>query len=356
MGELSAIEPEESQYRAAGSVYRKCANYVDLGVCNWMIPASEEKDFCRACRLNNVIPDLSNPKNAALWAEVEKAKRRLIYSLDRLRLPLVSKEEDPVHGLAFDIKADEGSTRVLTGHADGLITLNLGEADAVKREHIREQLKERYRTLLGHFRHEVGHYYWEVLIRDNPALGPFRELFGDESEDYAKALERHYSQSHSPSNDHTFITPYAASHPWEDWAETFAHYLHMRDTLETAQHFGFAALPPGRMSMIGEADALLTEWTELTIALNALNRSMGLPDAYPFAISPKVWEKITFVAQTIRAGATAATNTAAANVAASAAASTAAAGATAASESKPAAAAGGKPVAPAETAAVAAKP
>lgn len=337
MGELTAIEPEGAQYRAAASVYRKCANYVELGVCNWMIPASDEKVLCRACRLNNVIPDLSEPKNAALWAEVEKAKRRLVFSLDRLRLPLVSKEEDPLHGLAFDIKADQGSTRVLTGHADGLITLNLGEADAVKREHVREQLKERYRTLLGHFRHEVGHYYWEVLIRDTPELGPYRELFGDESQDYAEALERHYSQGHPPNYEQTFITPYAASHPWEDWAETFAHYLHMRDTLETAHHFGFAALPEGRVSMQSDGDALLTEWTELTIALNALNRSMGLPDAYPFAISPKVWEKITFVARTIRAGA---------NVA------------TAATEARarPSASAGAKLVAPAETAAVAAKP
>jgi hypothetical protein len=353
MGELTAIEPEGAQYRAAASVYRKCANYVDLGVCNWMIPASDEKTFCRACRLNNVIPDLSDPKNAALWAEVEKAKRRLVFSLDRLRLPLVSKEEDPEHGLAFDIKADQGSTRVLTGHADGLITLNLGEADAVKRERIREQLKERYRTLLGHFRHEVGHYYWEVLIRDTPALGPYRELFGDEREDYAKALERHYSKGQPPGYDQNFITPYAASHPWEDWAETFAHYLHMRDTLETAQHFGFASLPAGRMSMVSDSDALLTEWTELTIALNALNRSMGLPDAYPFAISPKVWEKITFVAQTIRAGATAATNTAAANAAASAMAESAT---PAKARVKPSASVGGNPVAPAETAAVAAKP
>jgi hypothetical protein len=350
MGELTAIEPEGTQYRAAAAVYRKCANYVDLGVCNWMIPASDEKAFCRACRLNNVIPDLSDPKNAALWAEVEKAKRRLIFSLDRLRLPLVSKEEDPVHGLAFDIKADEGSKRVLTGHADGLITLNLGEADAVQREHMREQLKERYRTLLGHFRHEVGHYYWEVLIRDTPALDAYRQLFGDEREDYAKALERHYSQGHPPGYDQTFITPYAASHSWEDWAETFAHYLHMRDTLETAQHFGFATLPGGRMSMLSDSDALLTEWTELTIALNALNRSMGLPDAYPFAISPKVWEKITFVARTIRASAASA-SAGAASAASDAMPSSAAAN-VAVVKDKPAAQAGGEVVAPAERTAI----
>ena len=292
-----------ASFTAAGGEYRKCSNNVDRGVCNWMIPVEDENQLCRACRLNNVIPDLSDPANERLWAEVERAKRRLVYSLDRLALPLVSKQEDPERGLAFDIKADEGSNRVLTGHADGLITLNLGEADAVWRERMREQLKERYRTLLGHFRHEVGHYYWEVLIRDTPALSAYRELFGDERSDYAQALERHYSQGTAPNYSDTFITPYAASHPWEDWAETFAHYLHMRDTLETANHFGFAALPAsGRPSLAGEIDALFGEWTELTIALNALNRSMGLPDAYPFAISPRVREKIAFVAEAIRAG------------------------------------------------------
>jgi hypothetical protein len=235
-----------------------------------------------------------------LWAEVEKAKRRLVYSLDRLNLPIVSKHDDPERGLSFDIKADEGSTRVLTGHADGLITLNLGEADAVWRERMRQQLKERYRTLLGHFRHEVGHYYWEVLIRDTPALDAYRALFGDERQDYAKALERHYSRGALENYSDSFITPYAASHPWEDWAETFAHYLHMRDTLETAQHFGFCSVRLERVSIVSDFDSVLAEWTELTIALNALNRSMGHPDAYPFAISPTVRDKLTFVAEILR--------------------------------------------------------
>ncbi len=170
-GEMSALEPaDDDKYRTLSGVFRKCRNYVALGVCNWMIPEGDSDELCRACRLNNVIPDLSDPKNRELWAEVEKAKRRLVYSLDRLGLPLTPKSEDAATGLAFDIKADEGTTRVLTGHAEGLITLNLGEADPVLREQMRTQMNERYRTLLGHFRHEVGHYYWEVLVRDTPAL------------------------------------------------------------------------------------------------------------------------------------------------------------------------------------------
>jgi hypothetical protein len=295
-GEMSALEPiDDGKYRALSGVFRKCQNYVALGVCNWMIPEGDSDELCRACRLNNVIPDLSDPKNRELWAEVEKAKRRLVYSLDRLGLPLTPKSEDPANGLAFDIKADEGTTRVLTGHAEGLITLNLGEADPVLREQMRTQMNERYRTLLGHFRHEVGHYYWEVLVRDTPALASFRDTFGDERADYAEALERHYKKGPDPGFTESFISAYAASHPWEDWAETFAHFLHLTDTLDTARHFGFANETPSRAEVPGGFDRLFDEWTELTIALNALNRSMGLPDAYPFAISPRVKQKLALV-------------------------------------------------------------
>jgi hypothetical protein len=269
-----------------------------------MVPEHDEDTLCRACRLNHVIPDLSEPANRELWAKVEGAKRRLIYSLDRIGLPLLSKRDDPVRGLAFDIKADEGATRVLTGHAEGLITLNLGEADAVWRERMREQLGERYRTLLGHFRHEVGHYYWEVLVRDTPVLGHFRDTFGDEQQDYAAALEQHYAKEPDPNYADAFITPYAASHPWEDWAETFAHYLHLQDTLETAAHFGFVPELPARASRSGSFERVLEEWSELSIALNALNRSMGLPDAYPFAISPRVRTKLELVDRIVLGGRT----------------------------------------------------
>jgi hypothetical protein len=296
-GVIAAIEPKKEGYATPHGDYRKCQNYVDQGVCNWMIPASVAGDFCPACQLNHVIPDLSVPQNRALWAEVEKAKRRLVYTLRRLHLALRSKAEDPQGGVAFDIKADQGSTRVLTGHDDGLITLNLGEADAAEREKTRISMKERYRTLIGHFRHEIGHYYWDRLVRGTESLVRFREIFGDETTDYAGALKRHYASPPPESYADDYITPYAAAHPWEDFAETFAHYLHMEDTLETAHHFGFTGRLPARESVVDitNFELLLAEWTELTVALNALNRSMGLPDAYPFAISPKVQEKLQFV-------------------------------------------------------------
>jgi hypothetical protein len=212
----------------------------------------------------------------------------------------VPKSEDPERGLAFDIKASVGDERVLTGHSDGLITLNLSEADAAEREKMRLSLKERYRTLLGHFRHEVGHYFWDRLVADRDGYEAFRELFGDERVDYTDALKRHYSTVPDPNYAAQFITPYAASHPWEDFAETFAHYLHLVDTLETAGAYGFANAPDAGGSK-QDFEALMAEWYTLTVALNALNRSMGLPDAYPFAISPTVKQKLGFVHELIYA-------------------------------------------------------
>jgi len=276
--------------------YRKCKNYVDEGVCNWLVPAEADRELCQACELNHVIPDLSVPDNRTLWLEVERAKRRLVYSLNQLGLPLCSKTQDPTTGLSFDIKASVGDERVLTGHADGLITLNLSEADAAERERMRLAMKERYRTLLGHFRHEVGHYYWDRLVRDAGRVEAFRQLFGDESVDYTESLRRHYDAGPNPGDAERYITPYASAHPWEDFAETFAHYLHVTDTLETAEQFGFAAAKTGR-----DFDQLMREWYGLSVALNALNRSMGLPDAYPFAISDAVSAKLRFVHELIHA-------------------------------------------------------
>jgi hypothetical protein len=292
---LDAMSPDEFQTQHGR--YRKCANYAEHGVCNWMVQSDSSNNLCQACQLNHVIPDLSQPANRALWGEVEKGKRRLVYTLNRLKLPLRSKGDDPERGLAFDIKSDSGSTRVLTGHEDGLITLNLAEADAAEREKMRVAMKERYRTMLGHFRHEVGHYYWDRLVRDASQLSRFRELFGDERVNYADSLKRHYATSSRPAYAESYISEYAAAHPWEDFAETFAHYLHLEDTLETAHDFGLTKQLYTTVSVADVIDfqLLMKEWSELTIALNALNRSMGLPDAYPFAISPGVQHKVEFV-------------------------------------------------------------
>ncbi len=297
--DMIAFASSEPHVETPHGRYRKCANYVQEGVCNWMVPSDSAEELCQACRLNNVIPDLAEPENRQRWQEVELAKRRLVYGLDRLGLPVIAKADDPVKGLSFDIKASTPGERVLTGHADGLITLNLDEADAAERERLRVALKERYRTLLGHFRHEVGHYFWDRLVADQNRHDEFRALFGDERADYGEALKRHYSAPPAPDYALTFISHYAASHPWEDFAETFAHYLHMVDTLETAEQYGFASTPPS-----GDGNAferLMAEWYRLTVALNSLNQSMGLPDAYPFAISTVVKDKLRFVDGLIQA-------------------------------------------------------
>jgi hypothetical protein len=301
LGSVSAIRLEASgEYLAAAQPearYRKCQNYALEGVCNWMVRTDEENPLCQACRLNHVIPNLSEPENKEKWAQVETAKRRLIYSLNRLGLPLVPRSVDAERGLAFDIKSDTPGSRVLTGHADGLVTLNLAEADPLLREKMRVSMNERYRTLLGHFRHEIGHYYWDVLLSTSERLPAFRELFGDERNDYEQALRQYYQLPPAQvSWTGDYVSQYAQAHPWEDWAETWAHYLHMMDTLETARSFGFSSsVDLDAPNPSHSFEPLITAWFELTIALNGMNRSMGLPDAYPFKIGDRAKTKLQFV-------------------------------------------------------------
>jgi len=258
-----------------------------------------------------MIPDLSVPENLPLWFRVEGAKRRLIYTLDSLGLPVFGKQVNAERGLAFEFLRDdtgkydefgnewENRRHVLTGHRTGTITINIAEADPHERERMRERMNEAYRTLLGHFRHEIAHYYWELLVRDSGWLEPVRSNFGDERTDYQAALDRYYAQGPKPNWSTTHISAYASAHPWEDWAETWAHYLHMVDTLETAHDFSImvsgrsiAARNPNR---VGDLTPILEDWSALTAALNALNRSMGLPDAYPFAVSPTVADKLALI-------------------------------------------------------------
>lgn len=290
--------------------YTYCYNHAE-GACNWLVPTSSNTAFCTACALNRTIPNLENPEHKVRWRKLEVAKHRLVYSLLRMGLPVVSKATDPAHGLSFDFLADTepaSGQRVLTGHDDGLITINIAEADDIEREMARKAMAELYRTLLGHFRHEVGHYYWDRLIDNTPHLAEFRQLFGDEQDDYSEALKRHYAQGAPPDWPQHFISSYASSHPWEDWAETWAHYLHIVDTLQTAHAFGLSLSPVGveatsyLRATISEEPyeqddfrAIMDQWLPLTFAMNSLNRSMGQPDSYPFIISPPVMEKMAFI-------------------------------------------------------------
>jgi hypothetical protein len=311
---LAPLRPRGELWLADGlpGPFRLCTN-AQHGVCNWLVPA-DGPAFCLACRHNRTIPDLSQPEALALWRKLEIAKHRLIYTLLKLRLPLTTRDEDP-QGLIFDFLAGGadsfGATHVVTGHAGGLITINLAEADDAQREWQRNKMCEPYRTLLGHFRHEIAHYLWEHLVANGPRLAEFRGIFGDERQDYAMALSRYYAEGPPADWPERFVTGYASSHPWEDFAETWAHYLHMVDTLETAGAFGLGVKPKLRDEALGtvidfdphhaELDKLISAWLPLTFAVNSINRSMGMPDIYPFHLAPAVIFKLAFVHRTIQA-------------------------------------------------------
>jgi hypothetical protein len=303
---MTALEPADSGWRAladAERLYRFCAN-ADFASCNWLVSADSPHSFCVACRHNRTIPDLSNAYNLALWRRLEVAKHRLFYSLSRLQLPLVTKMQDPA-GLAFDFLAPTHQP-VTTGHLNGTITINLAEADDSEREKQRGAMGEPYRTLLGHFRHEIAHYYWDLFVNNQSAIGEFRDVFGDERMDYAAALRRHHSIGAPDEWELRYVSAYASAHPWEDFAETWAHYFHIVDTLETARAFGVTT-QPRVASAIGlessvdfdpyyaTVDQLIEAWLPLTFAFNSINRSMGFNDLYPFIISPTIIVKLGYV-------------------------------------------------------------
>jgi hypothetical protein len=288
-----------------------CANF-EHATCNWLV--EQPGELCRACLLNRTIPDL--PENLRRWQRIEVAKHRLVYSLLRLGLPVESKSEAPETGIAFDFLApppgEDGQGEILTGHDNGEITLNVIEAEDAIREKIRENMHEPYRTLLGHFRHEIAHYYFERLVKGRPGYALFLATFGDETADYGEALKNHYANGAPQNWRDNHITAYASAHPHEDWAETFAHYLHMVDTLETAYAFGLHVRPrAGQDDNLAASvsfdpytrkdfETIIDAWLPVTFAVNSINRSMGIDDLYPFVISPAVVEKLRVVHEIVR--------------------------------------------------------
>lgn len=301
--------------RARGRTFKRCANFASPAACNWLLPAAAANSLCLACGLNRTIPDLSVAENGRLWFKVEAAKRQMIAHLLTLGLPIRRSQAPGDGGLAFDLLAPAADgTPPLTGHNHGLITLNIREADDAYRVQVREAMHEPYRTLLGHFRHEIGHFYWDQLVAGGPWLAPFRAVFGDERADYAQALRRNYEAGPPADWAQRFISTYASCHPWEDWAETWAHYLHMMDTLDTAISFGVnrvaveqAYEPFTRASLYDPDDPegqgfldLVNAWVALTGVLNELSRSMGQQDFYPFVLPGAVVGKLQFVHRVIR--------------------------------------------------------
>ena len=307
-GRLRALAPA-----AEGRLYRMCRNGERNQVCNWLVTAEDPNPFCIACRLNDMIPNLDVPGNWERWRKLEAAKRRMVYTLLRLGLSMDGVPAGNRSALRFRFLETQASGPApMTGHRRGEITINIAEADDEERERRRVNLHEPYRTLLGHLRHEAAHYYWDQLISGTPRLARFRELFGNEELDYNESLRRFYQQGPSTDWQSRHISAYASAHPWEDWAETWAHYQHIVDTLETAAGFGMTLLPkhpdakamtadPGRAADPNTPfEKILEQWLPLTCALNSVNRGMGLPDLYPFLLSAPAIDKLKFVHEVVR--------------------------------------------------------
>jgi hypothetical protein len=307
-----AMEPSGDAWTAVGHSQLSrdfCAN-AEHNACNWLTAPNSADHYCVACQHNEIIPDLAKPGNLEAWQRLELAKHRLFYSLLRWKFPLKTKIENPEHGLVFDFLAeppvDSGPT-VMTGHENGVITIALIEADDAEREKRRHEMREPYRTLLGHFRHEVGHYYWDILVRDAGRLDACRVVFGDDRQDYQAGLRSHYDLGAPPDWQDNFVSSYATTHPWEDFAETWAHYFHIVDTLEMASAFGMslkarldadAALQasidfdPYQSS---DLEQIIGAWLPFALAMNSVNRAIGQGDLYPFVLAKPVINKLAFM-------------------------------------------------------------
>ena len=283
----------------------RCAN-AELARCNWMVDRVDT--LCRSCELTRTRPNDGDAAGLAEFAAAEAAKRRVVFQLLDLGLPDVTPER-----LHFDLLSSTAQP-VTTGHADGVITVDLAESDDAKREERRQDLSEPYRTMLGHLRHELGHYFQPIIVTGDTEWDRCRELFGDDRTDYQEAIDRHYEAGTPNGWEERYVSAYATMHPWEDWAETWAHYLHIRDTLETAAEHGVTVAGPRAVTddrslkatpqpEAGERSfaEILDDWLPLTYALNAVNRSMGRDDLYPFRLPEPVIDKLRFVHDRVRA-------------------------------------------------------
>lgn len=289
-----------------GVLLTKCANYSEHMVCNRFVDGPSADAYCDYCRLNDTVPDLSVEGNREKWARIEIAKRRLLYMLDLLGIPYGRADRGFDPPLSFDFKADVipddavyrtmgEEERVFTGHAQGKVTINIKEADDAERERLRVDLGEAQRTLVGHFRHEIGHYFWDLLVPGRH-MAEFRELFGNhEHPTYQDALKRHYEHGAPADWRQSFISAYATMHPWEDWAECFAFYLAMASVLETAANVGLS----GPIEY-HDFQTMLDRYRGLGVVVNEINRTMGLIDLVPEVITPPVEAKLRLIHKVVQ--------------------------------------------------------
>ena len=304
------IEPSgREQYKSldlSARSFKLCANGSEFSSCNWLLPEDDENEFCFGCRFNRIIPnqkiiDVSPPANHQRWCRLEAAKKRLIYTLLELKIPISDGWTDAENGLLFDFMediesgSDADSKKITTGYANGIITINVLEADDVARVSARSALNERQRTILGHFRHESGHFLWDRLFTRLPLSSEFKNIFGDPAKDYQESLNQYYKCGPPSDWSNSFITAYASSHPLEDFAETWNHFLLIFDTVETAYAHGLTQMKPHIRNLMSSLDV----WNDLVIALNQLTRSIGINDAYPFVINNLANQKLNYVARLV---------------------------------------------------------
>ena len=317
---VTALLPQaDGTYRcghaSCNTVVGKCANYVNYSVCNRCVTEPTAGKLCDCCRFNETIPDLSVAGNLQKWYLLEAAKRRLFYDLNLLGLPYGTRADGIEPSLAFDFKSDvtmqhsewrgvdaphhSEPQKVFTGHADGRITINIREADDVEREKLRVNMGEAHRTLIGHFRHEIGHFYWDVLVKGRRE-DESRAVFGDHDHPtYAEALKLHYKNGAPPDWPEHYVSAYATMHPWEDFAETWSTYLDMISTLDTSRHNGLGgAMDPLETPL----DSLVSRYRQLGVALNEINRNLGLLDVVPEVFVPPVIDKLRMIHRLVRQG------------------------------------------------------
>lgn len=291
----------DPQADAFGRGLAPCANRGAIA-CNW---ADAGQGLCAACAMTEVVPDAFHADNRALWAEAETAKR---WALAGLRRWGWFDDRDPGRRPVFHLLSERtatGRSAVMTGHAEGLVTINVVEGDPAELVRRREAMREPYRTLVGHFRHEIAHFLFERLAAERPGfLDGFRPLFGDERADYAAALAAYHDSGPPSGWGADRVSAYAAAHPHEDWAETAAHALALADLADSAAATGLAPpdAPQAAADPYAETDSerLFAHAAALGLALNHANRSMGLDDLYPFVLTAPVREKLSFAHAALR--------------------------------------------------------
>ncbi len=288
--EIVPVDEDGRYVDAEGLVWHVCVN-LNLSGCTWL--ARHEGGQCFSCDLTRTRPSDDDLEGLSQYPVAESAKRRLVVELDARGLPITTRDEDPEQGLCFDMLSSV-EENVVIGHADGVITIDLAEGDDAHRKKVQAELAEPYRTMLGHLRHEVGHYFESVLVRGDERMTACRELFGDESKDYQAEIDRHYAEGPPEDWQESYISTYATMHPFEDFAETFAHWMHISDTVETARAYGLTTVDPTAFSLF--SDLVRGVWVPLSTALNQINRAMGAEDLYPFVIPEPVLTKLDFVA------------------------------------------------------------